>query len=612
MAVWRRRWSGIRVIFLTLLLIEVCNGSQDNFDEELYIKPLSSGHVYTHFQFTTTWDIDIHDQSSFAHYNLFPKSLGQIINKYSVQELHLSLTQGYWRHDKWGYPIISAPPGAELYVWFQENTLNIDESWKELVNALSGLFCASLNFIDETVTINPQLTARPHGAASDKYSRNSAYLRYATLPREIVCTENLTPWKKLLPCDSKAGISTLFNAINMYNTNYHSLAVHLRPICKDPSCTAPALELSQSLSVVFDPPIREYGKQDWSLRKLFGRGLKGPCPLASSSSIYVDVTSNTTSNPIQLSPEPNSVMTSSRGGDTRLYAVYDVKTWTSQHQLMIGMKWTEKHHYADPHPPQIHVHRFITGYGQEKGGITCLLYNHDPERYQSVIYLDTVPWFIRLHFHTLKIQSYNMTLKPDWVKYIPGQDRTRAYMLEMVLTLPPSSTTSISIEFERAFLKWTEHPPDANIGFHISSAVVSTILHQGHNYTSTDQSSARLAPSMFNNANQKDFFIRLYSEILLIQLPVPDFSMPYNVICLACTVVAIAFGSLHNLTTRNFTPIDPNKQTGLKAKLSALFSKLRGKSQTEEQKKSEVKGEGDKSKEDVDGKEKETDGVGER
>lgn len=28
------------------------------------------------------------------------------------------------------------------------------------------------------------------------------FLRYATLPREIVCTENLTPWKKLLPCGS--------------------------------------------------------------------------------------------------------------------------------------------------------------------------------------------------------------------------------------------------------------------------------------------------------------------------------------------------------------------------------------------------------------------------
>ena len=28
-------------------------------------------------------------------------------------------------------------------------------------------------------------------------------VRYAALPRETVCTENFTPWKKLLPCDDK-------------------------------------------------------------------------------------------------------------------------------------------------------------------------------------------------------------------------------------------------------------------------------------------------------------------------------------------------------------------------------------------------------------------------
>lgn len=43
---------------------------------------------------------------------------------------------------------------------------------------------------------------------------------------------------------------------------------------------------------------------------------------------------------------------------------------------------------------------------------------------------------------------------------------------------------------------------------------------------------------------------RIYTEILQVIIPVPDFSMPYNVICLACTVIAIGFGSLHNLTTR--------------------------------------------------------------
>ena len=37
-------------------------------------------------------------------------------------------------------------------------------------------------------------------------------------------------------------------------------------------------------------------------------------------------------------------------------------------------------------------------------------------------------------------------------------------------------------------------------------------------------------------------------------MPTPDFSMPYNVICFVCTVIAIAFGSIFNLTTRTLKP----------------------------------------------------------
>jgi hypothetical protein len=55
-----------------------------------------------------------------SHFNLFPRSFGQIVDKYSVEELHLSLTQGHWKNDLWGYPVVSAPPGAELWVWFQD------------------------------------------------------------------------------------------------------------------------------------------------------------------------------------------------------------------------------------------------------------------------------------------------------------------------------------------------------------------------------------------------------------------------------------------------------------------------------------------------------------
>lgn len=56
------------------------------------------------------------------HYHLFPKSLGDVLTTYKVKELHLSQTQGLWKHEKWGYPPEDAPPGDELWVWFQPHS----------------------------------------------------------------------------------------------------------------------------------------------------------------------------------------------------------------------------------------------------------------------------------------------------------------------------------------------------------------------------------------------------------------------------------------------------------------------------------------------------------
>ena len=129
----------------------------------------------------------------------------------------------------------------------------VDGAWIDLVNSLSGLFCSSFNFVTLTNTIQPIWSFSPEGL--NLGGNNASHQRYANLPREIVCTENLTPWKKLLPCEShvcllinilkqhviiysfsfaigQSGLGELLNAKNMYDSNYHSLALDLRPICR--------------------------------------------------------------------------------------------------------------------------------------------------------------------------------------------------------------------------------------------------------------------------------------------------------------------------------------------------------------------------------------------
>lgn len=124
------------------------------------------------------------------------------------------------------------------------------------------------------------------------------------------------------------------------------------------------------------------------------------------------------------------------------------------------------------------------------------------------------------------------------MSYVPALERKNPNFFEFPLTLPPNSTTVISFEIEKLFLRWTEYPPDANLGFYIPSSILLAVLPDA-------------PPDASIQSLREDYgVVRLYSEKLLVAMPTPDFSMPYNVICLACTVVAIAFGSFHNLSTK--------------------------------------------------------------
>ena len=51
----------------------------------------------------------------------------------------------------------------------------------------------------------------------------------------------------------------------------------------------------------------------------------------------------------------------------------------------------------------------------------------------------------------------------------------------------------------------------------------------------------------------------LRTTSLLLNLPTPDFSMPYNVIILSSTVIALAFGSVFNLLVRRFVALKPGE-----------------------------------------------------
>lgn len=128
--------------------------------------------------------------------------------------------------------------------------LRANSRWLTLTNALSGLFCASLNFIDSTRTIRPVMSFEPEGHHSED-SLERLHLLHGTLPREVVCTENLTPFVKLLPCKGKAGISSLLDGHKLFDATWQTMAIDVRPVCNSvgEDCT---LEIEQTIDMVLD------------------------------------------------------------------------------------------------------------------------------------------------------------------------------------------------------------------------------------------------------------------------------------------------------------------------------------------------------------------------
>ncbi|XP_032317120.1 GPI transamidase component PIG-T isoform X3 [Camelus dromedarius] len=312
---------------------------------------------------------------------------------------------------------------------------------------------------------------------------------------------------------------------------------------------------------------------------MFSRTLTEPCPLASESRVYVDITSyNQDNETLEVNPPPFTTYQDVILGTRKTYAVYDLldtAVINNSRSLNLQLKWKRPPENEAPPVPFLYAQRYVSGYGLQSGELSTLLYNTHPFRAFPVLLLDTVPWYLRLYVHTLSITSKGKENKPSYIHYQPAQDRLQPHLLEMLIQLPANSVTKVSIQFERALLKWTEYTPDPNHGFYVSPSVLSALVPSVVAAKPMDWEESPLFNTLFPVSDSSNHFVRLYTEPLLVSLPTPDFSMPYNVICLTCTVVAVCYGSFYNLLTRTFHIEEPSTG-GLAKRLANLIRRARG------------------------------------
>lgn len=295
--------------------------------------------------------------------------------------------------------------------------------------------------------------------------------------------------------------------------------------------------------------------QDWTLSDIFGRTIKGTCLLTDSKSPPVCLHVSDSRHVVAVG---GTLVSEGQAAASRCYlpdtdkAEFNLEPTTPQ----AGDAPLPREDLVEPETPLLFAERSFTGHGQEHGGVQAILTNPSDSEVEFV-YMESLPWFMRVYLHTLSTRiSSSSTAANASTKIIeeiyfrPSLDRVRGTQLELLMRIPPRCTVFLTYDFEKSILRYTEYPPDANRGFDVAAAVITT-----------------RAPRAGLN---------LRTTSLLLYLPTPDFSMPYNVIIFTSTAIALTFGGLYNILVRRLVGADEAKSPRLKAKLMGLLGAAGG------------------------------------
>jgi GPI-anchor transamidase subunit T len=338
------------------------------------------------------------------------------------------------------------PPGVELWALFDLLTKEeIDATWSNLTHSLSGLFCASINFLESSTS---------HSTPLWGFMPNNGDLRYGALPREAVCTENLTPWLKLLPCRDKAGIASLLDRPSIYRGHYHSQRLKLR------SDKLNGIVIEQTLSVVLQPS----GHASWSMYQLFKKSLTGKCALAKSTRVFLEIEGNLGKNEniLELVGEDADIVTNDQNDHSTLYQ-YNAEKYSEQEPLDIMVNWINPQQLSFL-PAPLHASRFLMGSGNERGSIaislqparnsTKGLYDGLDNCFTKVVVFQVVPWYVKVYYHTLRIyvdgEIRDTRDVIENVNVTPSEDKVSPGSLEMMLRFPCGMiSAALTLDFDK-------------------------------------------------------------------------------------------------------------------------------------------------------------------
>jgi GPI-anchor transamidase subunit T len=367
-----------------------------------------------------------------------------------VRELRLLFSKGSWDSENWGLsPDSGAPTGADLWALVPEQ--DAWQQWEGLTRALSGLYCSSLSTLDESRTYSPHLASQRLSAQHSANASEHTALRLlrGSLPREAVCTENLTPLVKLLPCRDKAGLGTLLHPTRILSAAYYSFTASASAVWS--GSAAVSLKVTHTVTAVFNdavsplsavPSQSDARHMTWSLASLLeaptqqhisNRQQHVPaCPLSDVASISAHVpawaNANSTASTVTRQLQPDAVSMA----DVWLNAALP-------HSQALATAETAAEQF------DVRVQHFLSQRGGTNGvstaHITCA-----SSCDCAIEYLQPVPVFMAPLFSTLKLQlgDHNVPLGEADVHITVGQSGPA--ILELSMLVPAGETLVLGFE----------------------------------------------------------------------------------------------------------------------------------------------------------------------
>lgn len=425
------------LLLLLWLLVALVRGGEDSFSEELTVRPLRDGRLLAQMELTvrsSVWDAE--------YFELFPRSLGRLVDRYSVESFRVTLGAGRWFAEKWGFATRAAPEGLMVEATLAalpEGGEGETSRWEGFCEALGAMLGASMGFLKDAHSIR---------------RGNRTWMGW--LPGETVCTENLTPWIHMLPCRDRSGFGRLLNPLKIFASTHHSLGMVFQRVAEEAHVTF-------SLNMV-TAEVAHSGP--WTVQSLFDTTHPlVKCELSHRSTVVVDQS---------IRPDCSGTLP---GAHEIGLLPFDLKLLVPAQQS--NGAWRTP----------LEVTRFLTGVGLDDGGMRMMATSGNEEVVFS--YLDIVPWQFHVVPSSLELRINGQLQTFPSESFVPAIERQSPSVLEFTsLRLAKNSTLTLDYKFVKAFLHLSEYPPDAHFGFIFPGARVS--LDAGTFYTDVQVSQTAL------------------------------------------------------------------------------------------------------------------------